>query len=147
LKSKNILNNKKRQTIVEFINRHPGEHYREIKRQLDMSSGTLRHHLRTLERSNMVSSHREGKYLYYFPYGARKSGHILTPAQKDIVDIIQKEPGATTQQVAEKLGKTRRAVQHHMNDLSDIGVLKVEKMGRAPVWHLDDEEWGGNKLT
>ncbi|MDP6156526.1 MAG: PKD domain-containing protein [Candidatus Thermoplasmatota archaeon] len=147
LKSKNILNNKKRQTIVEFINRHPGEHYREIKRQLDMSSGTLRHHLKTLERSNMVSSHREGKYLYYFPYGARKAGHILTPAQKEIVDIIHKEPGATTQQVAEKLGKTRRAVQHHMNDLSDIGVLKVEKMGRAPVWHLDDEQWGRDRLT
>jgi predicted transcriptional regulator len=112
-----------------------------------MSSGTLRHHLKTLERSNMVSSHREGKYLYYFPYGARKAGHILTPAQKEIVDIIHKEPGATTQQVAEKLGKTRRAVQHHMNDLSDIGVLKVEKMGRAPVWHLDDEQWGRDRLT
>ncbi len=143
LKSKNILNNKKRQTIVEFINRHPGEHYREIKRQLDMSSGTLRHHLKTLERSNMISSHREGKYLYYFPYGARKAGHILTPVQKEIVDIIQKEPGTTTQQIAEKLGKTRRAVQHHMNDLSDIGVLKVEKMGRAPTWHLDDDQSAG----
>ena len=148
LKSKNILNNKKRQVIVEFINRHPGEHYREIKRQLEMSSGTLRHHLKTLEKASMISSHREGKYLYYFPYGTRKAGHILTPTQKEIVDIIQKDPGATTQQVAEKLGKTRRAVQHHMNDLSDIGVLKVEKMGRAPVWHLEDnDEWGGNRLT
>ena len=147
LKRRNILNNKKRREIVEYINEHPGDHYREIKRQLDMSSGTLRHHLRTLENASMIRSHREGKYLYYFPYGTWGSIRVLTPAQKDIIDVIQKQPGATTREIADGLGKSRRAIQHHVNDLSDIDIIKSESIGKSPGWHVTEDVWGKNGLT
>ena len=147
LKRKTILNNEKRRDIVDYIKGHPGEHYREIKRRLDMPSGTLRHHLKALENASIIRSHREGKYLYYFPYDMWSSIRVLTPAQKDIVGVIKDQPGATTQDIADRLGKSRRAVQHHVNDLSDIDIIRAESIGKSAGWHVAADPWGKDGLT
>ncbi|MDP6155191.1 MAG: winged helix-turn-helix domain-containing protein [Candidatus Thermoplasmatota archaeon] len=62
-----ILENEKRRLIFTYIGEHPGEHYRRIKRELGIASGTLRHHLRRLEEAGMIRSERVGKYRYFYP--------------------------------------------------------------------------------
>ncbi len=147
LKGRDILSNEKRQMIVDYINEHPGEHYREIKRKLSMPSGTLRHHLRTLETASMIRGHRDGKYLYYFPYSVRNVPPVLTPAQKEIVETIGKRPGLTARELAKSMGKTRRAVHHHLSEMSDLGIVRPEANGKGSCWHLSEGEWKGGELT
>lgn len=66
-RDKGLLNNEKRRLILSYIGEHPGEHYRRIKRELNIASGTLRHHLRRLEEAEMIRSERVGKYRHFYP--------------------------------------------------------------------------------
>ena len=47
----NDKQNDNAETILQFIQKNPGCHLREIKRVLDMSMGTIQYHLNLLERS------------------------------------------------------------------------------------------------
>lgn len=147
LKPRDILVNEKRQMIVNYINEHPGEYYREIKRGLSMPGGTLRHHLKTLEGASMIRSRRNGKYLFYFPYSMGSMPMVLTPAQKELVKLIGDRPGCTAPELAERCGKTRRAVHHHLSEMSDLGIVRPEASGKGSCWHLSEEEWKGGELT
>ena len=66
LREQKIVETEKRRSIYEYIGEHPGEHYRRIKRQLDIAGGTLRHHLRRLEEAGMIRSERVGKYRIFY---------------------------------------------------------------------------------
>jgi len=68
-----ILENEKRRLIFVHIKKHPGKHYRRIKRELNIASGTLRHHLRRLEEAGMIRSERIGKYKHFYPISKNRT--------------------------------------------------------------------------
>jgi len=60
IKREKVLDHFIRGQIFGYIMANPGEHYNSIKQALDMTNGSLAHHLRTLERERFVKSKRFG---------------------------------------------------------------------------------------
>lgn len=58
-----------RKQILAYLKAHPGVHFRELLRALDMGSGALQYHLSVLERAGMIVPQRAGMYLRYFAAG------------------------------------------------------------------------------
>ncbi len=116
--------------------KHPGEHFRELERNLGIGSGTLKYHLEKLMEAGMIVSEKQGKYRLYYRAGQTRCGPHLTPAQEIIVKIIRKHPGIDARAIAEGGGRSVRTVHYHLRTLSDMGVIReVRKDGRA-VWYV-----------
>ncbi|UCH89503.1 MAG: winged helix-turn-helix transcriptional regulator [Thermoplasmata archaeon] len=138
---KNVLDHDTRLTIFEYIRTHPGEHLGGLSVQLAINEGTLRHHLRNLENTGQIKVKRDGKYKYFYPLDYNDS-LMLTPVQKEIVEIVRQNGGVTTQDVADRLGKERQTIVYHMSNLTEKGILRSQKMENKVFWHVDAEALG-----
>ena len=136
IKSANILDNSTRHNILRYIEAYPGRHYNEMRRDLGVSRGTLTHHLRKLEGEGMVRSKRVSKYKYYYPFDQTQEIHDLTPAEKDIVELIRKNPGSTTKMLSQRYGRKPRTIYHHVNNLTDLGIVDGRKVDGEYQWYL-----------
>ena len=67
---------------LNYINNNPGCHLRQIKRELDISVGTVQYQLNKLEKANKIIANRKGLYKFYFPVG------IFHENEKKILQIL-----------------------------------------------------------
>ncbi|AIJ06144.1 transcriptional regulator, ArsR family [Methanocaldococcus bathoardescens] len=56
-----------RRKIYNSIKKHPGIHFRELERRVNIATGNLQYHLQYLEKKNLIKSENDGGYVRYFP--------------------------------------------------------------------------------
>ncbi len=138
-----LLEHKVRAKILDYINGHPGTHYRKILSELDMQMGTLTHHLNMLERQKYIKSLQDSMYRRFYPVGTPiKTGLLLTEVQERILGTMKKSPGMSQAEIARRLNVARKVVNYHMKILSDADFARVELVGRASrCYYLDGLEF------
>lgn len=126
-----VLDHKTRERIHQLIVEEPGIHYSAIKDAMKLNAGALVHHLRTLERHQLVASRREGVLRRYYPTGARLPAAPavpLTPMQQRILDMLDREP-RSQKALAAELGLSQQGISYHVKTLERKGVLVVDREG------------------
>ena len=132
-----MLNHKTRNKIFNYVNKHPGEHSSKIKKQLRLRESTLRYHIKQLLHTNKIKVETDGKYKYYYPMDYQNP-IILTPSQKRIISLLLENPGVTSQEIAEKIGKERQTIIYHMNKLVEKEMIKNEKINKKVHWYINE---------
>ena len=56
--------------------------------------------------------------------------------QQVIVKILEKYPGSSFMDIANRLGKTRQAIMYHLKILVKEGIVKRKKKGRKYLYYL-----------
>jgi predicted transcriptional regulator len=133
IKREQVLDHFVRGQIYGYVLANPGEHYNAIKVALNLTNGSLAHHLKTLEREQFVKSKRFGLYRRFYPMHMKiPEDGFFTPneIQKTIVDLIRATPAITQKEIAERLGLTPPTVNYHVGILSEHGAIRVERGGR-----------------
>ena len=133
IKREQVLDHFVRGQIYGYVLANPGEHYNAIKVALNLTNGSLAHHLKTLEREQFVKSKRFGLYRRFYPMHMKiPEDGFFTPneIQKTIVDLIRGAPAITQKEIAERLGLTPPTVNYHVSILSGHGAIRVERAGR-----------------
>jgi len=100
IKGKKVLGNRIRRNILNYIKKNPGNHYSNVLRQLDVSRGTLTHHLRRLEEEKLIVVREDGKFKYFYPPGMKIINFDLTPGERRVYEMIQAVPGSTVKEVS-----------------------------------------------
>ncbi|MBI4415566.1 MAG: VCBS repeat-containing protein [Euryarchaeota archaeon] len=134
IKRERVLDHFVRGQIYGYIQANPGEHYNAIKEALGLTNGSLAHHLRTLEREQFVKSRRYGLYRRFYPmYMRLPEADAFQPneIQRRILDTIRQRPGTTQKEIATQLGLTPPTVNYHVSELSEQGLIRVERRGRS----------------
>jgi len=139
IKGKAVLGNGIRRKIIEYVMNNPGKHYSYVLRQLDVSRGTLTHHLRRLEEENLIIVRKDGKFKYLYPPGLVDNNSNLTPGERRVYDSIRVVPGSTVKEVAEKVGKSKRTIYHHLDNLSVKGRVFSERDNGEHQWYASEE--------
>ena len=124
-----------RQKLLNTIYTEPGTNFTLLKEKLGLHNGTLAHHINILENNNMITSHRSGRQRLFFPFGRGlnntiRNSLITNKTQKDIIQLVKKNPGITQSMISQQLKMSRQKINYHVNCLSNNSVLKVEKQGR-----------------
>ena len=140
IKKRNVLKNPIREIIYNYIKEHPGVHGERIRKKLEMSDGTLRHHLRKLQKTGFIHTKKDGRYRYFYTAESRNL-QPLTPIQRIIVKTILEKP-KSIRDIAEELGKERQVVGYHRDNLVDMGLLKNEKVDNTIYWSVKEEALG-----
>jgi predicted transcriptional regulator len=123
----------------------PGLHLREIQRELNIPLGTLNYHLRRLEKSNTISSKKEGKYKRYYPSGE------ITAVDREILSILRQtiprrivlyllvNPDVTKKNISDQLGVRESTVMFHLRKLMRCDLVKQERRGRENIYSVISE--------
>jgi predicted transcriptional regulator len=115
--------------VLCFIQKNPGCHLRQIKRDLRMSIGTTQYHLDRLVKMGKISSTKNDFYKYYFPVGIfdQDQKYLLEMLQQEttreilMIIIEQKDPIQTD--IVRRIGISAAAVNWHIKRLIDSKII------------------------
>lgn len=126
-----------RERLTLLVAAKPGIHFSELRRQLNVSSGTLRHHLLVMQAQGSLVAHASAGYTMYFP--ARGTARGLTaaaPALKAVaarrlLQEVVSAGGLTVGKAALVAGLTRSTASYHLRRLSEAGLVIRQRRGRV----------------
>jgi len=134
----------KRKNIYAFIKARPGAYIGEIANNTGLSRGTLRHHLKVLEKENMVKAHCYfGKARYFqnnSTYGEIEKRVISVfqneTARKIVSKILKKECN-TNRDLAREMGFSRGTISWYMKQLKESDLIEENRVGRSAIYSIN----------
>jgi biotin operon repressor len=141
LKPEHLLSNRLRKRIYVYVQNNPGEHFRAILVNLNLTNGTLAHHLYTLEKENLIRSQRDGLYRRFYPAGYHidEDRISLSPIQKKIIEIVQQKPGLSQKEISEELSVSNSTVNYNIKALKEKGQIVVKKSGKSTYIYISPD--------
>lgn len=126
-----------RERILAEIHDNPGIRYRELLRRTDCANGTLSYHLHRLERTKLIRSDEQDGRRVFFPQMTvvSRASRPLGGTAGRILDHVRRNPGRTTQEVAECLGLLQSDASYHLHNLHSMGSLQPTRTGRSVHWY------------
>lgn len=134
-----VLDNFTRGRIYEHIRMNPGEHYRAIKKTLELSNGSLTYHLKVLETENYIKSRTDGMCKRFYPVGMKITKDQPNNIQELILRKISEKPSITQKELAQLIGIDVSTVNYHINMMTGAGIIRSEKIGRTKHYKIDYE--------
>jgi predicted transcriptional regulator len=144
LKRDKLLDNFTRGRIYGHIENHPGVHYSELLRDLNLGNGTLAYHLKTLESENMIRTVREGQYRLFFPKTeagrqsmkrfdplVKKANKQISGTRLSIRNLISSTPGLSETEIAQWLNISKQTVHYHIREMESMHMIKVHREGNS----------------
>lgn len=142
-----------RACILAYIAAYEGLNLGTIIRGLQLGNHQAAHHLRVLEEAQQVWSRRDGRLLrYYTSAVGRQTSPDQLPAPAlpqdpnsvliQLLDRLARTPegsptGPPTQtQLAAELGCSQQLISHHLNSLSDQGLVFAVQEGVRKRWQV-----------
>lgn len=135
-----------RKELFEHVEANPGIHFSQLKRDLDMETGLLQHHLRELERYGVLESEEhQGKRRVFV---ARE----LDTEEKAILAVLRYETTrrillflleagpARNSEIAEAVEVTPATVSWHLSHLVEKEIVEDVVKGRTTRYRVMNEE-------
>lgn len=139
INKENALEIEKRRCIYQLILNNPGLHLREIFRKLNMSQGTIRHHLKYLHSRELITAIKDNGYKRF--YVKNKIGI----KEKDLFSLLRNEisqnivlhllinMASSVTRISEQLELTKDVVNYHLKKLLKSGIIEQVKVSNGFV--------------
>ena len=132
--------------ILSYISKHPGVHFNDLQRALDLAFGTLQYHLNQMERKNKIIVLRKEYKTLYFPPAFRDPIN-----QKIMIFLRQRIPRALILNLLEHSEKpgheltqllkiTKSTLSYYTSRLEKLGILKIKVVGREKLYSVNRPE-------
>lgn len=116
-----------RPKIEKYIRMHPGTSFKAIKTLFDLSDGTLRYHLRYLQKQGKIRTN--GSKRIYYPTDS-KDEKTFSKTQQKLIYSIKQNPGITQKGLAVKTRINRLTIRNNINHLIEREVIFTNKIGK-----------------
>lgn len=134
-----------RRRVHDAIVATPGTHARRLSRDLGMALGVVEHHVRVLERHDVVYAHRSGRRRGLFASGAVSAvdAAILHGLRKQAwrdVAVALLDGERSVSDLSRRFGEPPTSVSYRLRRMRDAGLLDNLRVGRESVYLLRDPE-------
>jgi DNA-binding transcriptional ArsR family regulator len=134
-----VLEHERRESIYQFVRNNPGQSFSDLRRSLELSNGTLVHHLRILEMQGFVRRESDGfRTRFYIRGPIQERAPYLTRAQSIVQATVARIPGLNQKQLAQVLGWPRRTAGYQAQRLAERGGLRQVRTGREVQYYPRD---------
>jgi predicted transcriptional regulator len=136
-----IQSNKER--IYQYIANNPGCHLRKIIKELGLAMGDTQHHLKMLEKTDLIKSRRIGVFRRYYTvsiYGERLECLLAILGQevpRDIILYLIENPGASKWEIADYKNFSAPTINWHMSRLIENGLVGSRKQGKFVNYYVE----------
>lgn len=132
-----VLDHERRARLFECVRSNPGIAFGEAARHLDLAPGVVQHHLRLLERHDLVRRLRDGRTSRLYPRGPKPDPPTtLAPARARVLAMLREHPGLTTPELAARLGRRIQSAWEQVRKLATAGLVVSERRGRRLAWSV-----------
>ena len=130
--------NETRERIARFVSDHPGLHFNELVRRLDLAPGQVQYHLGRLRGDDRVVSESVSGRTHYFapPYGPTQRRRIALfrrEVARDICLELLTDGPARPADVADRVGVARSTLEWHLDGLVAEDVVCKRRGARNRV--------------
>lgn len=138
--------------IFELISNHPGLHFREILRRLDISSGNLNYQLYYMERHGLLVTLQDGNLKRYYVVGKIKGKEkrilacLRNETARGLVLFLLLNPNSQFNEIVDNFDLSPSKLAYHLGKLVDKKIIQKERKGRATIYRALDEEAIANVL-
>ena len=124
--------NDTRERIAAFVGRHPGLHFNELVRRLDLAPGQVQYHLKRLDGDDRVVSEAVSGRTHYFAAGydpteRRRIALFRREVARDVcLELLTGGP-ARPADVADRVGVARSTLEWHLDGLVAEDVVRKRR--------------------
>lgn len=143
LTSNDLLLNKNRNIIYDFVLKNPGVHFNKIVKDLEMGNFVVEWHLKMLMQFNFIKKEKIGNYDAYFKIGIKEENreiiHIISRFKyKQIIDYLKSSnEGSTKHHISTETGIHINTITKYIKKLEDFGFVKKKKYSKNDLYFLD----------
>lgn len=118
--------------IAGYVAATPGAHFSKLRDDLQLGTGETQHHLRALQRDDVVESRKDGDYRRFFPAGRFSAfeqvalGYLRRETPRGMLVELLGDPGISAGDLAERLGVSAPTVSKYGGQLESAGLLDRE---------------------
>jgi predicted transcriptional regulator len=117
-----------RERVRRHVSRHPGVHFSELVRALDIAPGQAQHHLRRLVGDGLTSASLYGRTHYYPEDVTEWEQGALALLRREtaraVVETVLADGPIEPAAVADRVGVARSTVAWHVDRLSECDVVE-----------------------
>lgn len=141
-----VLSLPTRKEIFEYVRANPGVHFNQLKRDLDIETGALQHHLRELERYDVLESETfQGKRRVFVVReldGEEKTilATLRYETTRRVLLYLLREGPARNTEIAEAVGVTPATISWHLSNLCEAGVVEESREDRTVRYDITNKE-------
>lgn len=142
-KIQNVLENRNRLSIFNYVMRNPGCTPSEISSRQNMKNGTVKYHVQMLESEGKIILRRMGKYTRIFNTSRANSeqektllAYFKNETSRSILCAILDEPGTTNQQLSERFGLDKSSIHWHIERFIHDHLVTVQQDGRFKKYYV-----------
>jgi DNA-binding transcriptional ArsR family regulator len=117
-----------------FLNPHASAYLRELAKEFEVSSNAVREELNQLTQTDLLTSERNGRRVYY----SANTKHPLFPELKSMVEKVM-GIDQVIENIVTRLGRLERA--YLIDDYAegkDTGIIDIVLIGDIDHYHLND---------
>jgi DNA-binding transcriptional ArsR family regulator len=136
------LEHEARELVYEIVNETPGSYLSEVSERAGLPLSTTRHHMKVLEREELVSGAKlRGKRRFYPAYaeGIELAAALNDESTASIIDALARLGAASVSDLADDLGRDPSTISHHLQRLEGDDIITRERQGRAVVNRLSSD--------
>ena len=136
------LEHEARELVYEIVNETPGSYLSEVSERAGLPLSTTRHHMKVLEREELVSGAKlRGKRRFYPAYaeGIELAAALNDESTASIIDALARLGAASVSNLADELGRDPSTISHHLQRLEGDDIITRERQGRAVVNKLSSD--------
>ena len=128
--------------VLQHIQENPASHLRQIKRELEMSMGTVQYHLNLLEKQGKILSEKHNLHKYYFPIGLFEQNErdvlkiLNQETAREILLLILEKKKPTQTDIANTIEISSPSVNWHIKRLLELGLITEQKDGKFKRYTL-----------
>jgi predicted transcriptional regulator len=125
-----VMENEYRNQILEILNDRDFLHFRELKRELEIGTSSLRWHLQVLEDFRMIDRQKRGQYEIY--YLIRKKPEpsflelyfaIISGGGFSVAKAFTMDKSWNLESLSEYLGKSKENIRYHCKKFEEMNLL------------------------
>jgi predicted transcriptional regulator len=135
--------NENTEKVLRFIQKNPGCHMRQIKKDLDLAMGTTQYHLNLLEKMGRIVSEKAESNRFFFPVGTfgdleRNILKILNrDSAREILLYIIEEKNPTQTDIANSVKISPGTANWHISKLLDYNIISEQQEGKFKKYILN----------
>ncbi|MHA2319294.1 MAG: hypothetical protein ACXAC6_16225 [Candidatus Hodarchaeales archaeon] len=127
------LENDYRNQIIDILKDRDFLHFRELKRELEIGTSSLRWHLQVLEDFRIIDRQKRGQYEIY--YLIRKNPEpsflelyfaIISGAGAGVAKAFTLDTSWNLESLSEYLGKSKESIRYHVKKFEEMNLLRYK---------------------
>ena len=131
--------------VFNFIYNNPGSHFRKIKKELNLSVGTIQYQLNKLEKDGKIISIPHRFYKFYFPNGVfqDREKEILqvlnNPSLRNVLLLIVEKKNPSKQELVSILNISYSSINWHLEHLISYDMIVENRDGKLIRYSIKDD--------